>query len=87
MVLMKKTTQHLRHTNKEFEGSLPSVNPNTRSTGTGAATISINPARHISKANGGHNVWVATISNNLNTRYTGAATISINPARHTSKQG
>ena len=56
MVLMKKTTQHLRHTNKEFEGSLPSVNPNTRSTGTEAATISINPARHISKANGGHNV-------------------------------
>ena len=51
MVLMKKTTQHLRLILIGVQGvATISSNPNTRS--TGAATISINPARHTSKASG-----------------------------------
>ena len=51
MVLMKKTTQHLRLILIGVRGvATISVNTNTRS--TGAATISIDPARHTSKANG-----------------------------------
>ena len=50
MVLMKKITQHLRLILIEVGGvATISVNPNARS--TGAATISIDPARHTSKAN------------------------------------
>ena len=50
MVLMKKITQHLRLILIGVGGvATISVNPNTRS--TGAATITINPARHTSKTN------------------------------------
>ena len=50
MVLMKKITQHLRLILIEVGGvATIRVNPNARS--TGAATISIDPARHTSKAN------------------------------------
>ena len=61
MVLMKKTTQHLRLILIGVQGvATISSNPNTRS--TGAATISINPARHTSKANascrGGYNRYL-----------------------------
>ena len=58
MVLMKKITEHLRLILTGVRGVVTiSGDPNTRS--TGAATISINPARHTSKANasgrGGYN--------------------------------
>ena len=61
MVLMKKTTQHLRLILTGVrEVATISVNPNTRS--TGAATISINPARHTFKATasgrGGYNRYL-----------------------------
>ena len=47
---MKKITQHLRLILIGVGGvATISVNPNTRS--TGAATITINPARHTSKTN------------------------------------
>ena len=61
MVLMKKTTQHLRLILIGVQRvATISSNPNTRS--TGAATISINPARHTSKVNasgrGGYNRYL-----------------------------
>ena len=61
MVLMKKTTHHLRLILIGVRGvATISVNSNKRS--TGAATISINPARHTSKANasgrGGYNRYL-----------------------------
>ena len=61
MVLMNKTTQHLRLILTEVrEVATISVNLNTRS--TRAATISINPARNTSKTNasgrGGYNRYL-----------------------------
>ena len=59
MVLMKKTTQHLRLIGVQGVATISS-NPNARS--TGAARISINPARHTLKANargrGGYNRYL-----------------------------
>ena len=50
MVLMKKTTQQFKtNTNRVREVAIISFNSNMRS--REAATISINPARHTSKAN------------------------------------
>ena len=61
MVLMKKTTHHLRLILIGVRG-VATISANSNKRSTGAATISINPARHTSKANasgrGGYNRYL-----------------------------
>ena len=88
MVFMKKTTQHLKHTNRSSRGSYlaSTLIQDLQGQLQLALTLPDTPQRPMLV--GSHNArGVATISNNPNTRSTGAATFSINPARHTSKQG
>ena len=88
MVLMKKTTQHLRYTGRSSRGSYLASTLIQDLQGLGqlqlALTLPDKPQRPMLV--GSHNAWeIATISTNPNTTSTGAATISINPARHKSK--
>ena len=86
MVLMKKTTQHLRHTNRSSRGSslASTLIQDLQGQLQLALTLPDTPQRPMLV--GSHNArGVATISTNPNMRSTGAATISINPARHKSK--
>ena len=86
MVFMKKTTQHLKHTNRSSRGSYlaSTLIQDLQGQLQLELTLPDTPLRPMLV--GGHNArGVATVSTNPNTRSTGAATISINPARHTSK--
>ena len=86
MVLMKKTTQHLRHTYRSSRDSYLASTLIRDLQGQLQVALTLPGTPQRQTLVGGHNARrVATISTNLNTRSAGAAKVSINPARHTSK--